>query len=151
MIEAVTAFSAPAMAAIHAAAFPPAERWDAAVFRTQLDLPGVQGLIHRDGGLILIRVAADEAEVLTLAVTPAARRRGIAAALLRQAAATLRAQGAHMLFLEVAVGNTAALALYRQAGFQQVGRRRHYYPDGGDALVLRRDLTSDRAPATAAG
>jgi len=133
------------MALIHAAAFPAAEVWKADVFRAQLALPGVSGLIHADGGLILCRVAADEAEILTFAVAPAVRRRGIGAALLQRAIALLRQGGAAMLFLEVAVDNAAALALYRQAGFGTVGRRRGYYADGRDALVLRRNLTPGSA------
>lgn len=140
-VEAASPLLADAMAAIHAAAFPPDDAWSAAIFRSQLRLPGVLGLVHRDGGLILVRVAADEAEILTLAVVPAARRHGIAATLLRQAIVALRDLGARALFLEVAVNNTAALALYRRAGFTDVGRRRRYYPDGSDALVLRRDMT----------
>ena len=56
------------MAAIHAAAFSSGESWGIDVFRLQLALQGVQGLLHPDGGLVLLRVAADEAEILTLAV-----------------------------------------------------------------------------------
>lgn len=125
------------MAAIHAAAFPPADAWRAEVFSQQLALPGVFGLLHPSGGMILARVAADEAEVLTVAVAPEMRRIGIAAALLQQAATIAEAMGAAALFLEVAVANTAARAAYDRAGFQPVGRRRAYYADASDALVLR--------------
>jgi ribosomal-protein-alanine N-acetyltransferase len=48
---------------------------------------------------------------------------------------------AAVMFLEVAAGNVAALALYRAAGFAEVGRRVRYYADGSDALVMRRDLS----------
>ena len=129
------------MAAIHAASFPPAEAWDADAFRAQLDLPGVIGLVHPRGGLILIRIAADEAEVLTLAVTPGARRNGFAGALLREAMEMLATLGAHSLFLEVSTSNPAALALYRKMGFVVAGSRRRYYPDGSDAAVMRCALT----------
>jgi ribosomal-protein-alanine N-acetyltransferase len=132
------------MAAIHAAAFPAADAWREAVFSQQLALPGVFGLLHSSGGMILARVAADEAEVLTLAVAPEARRLGIAAALLQQAATTAAAMGAAAMFLEVAVGNTAARAAYDRAGFRPIGRRRAYYADSSDALVLR--LTLRDAP-----
>jgi len=141
-IQAATPLLGDVLTAIHAAAFPPDEAWSAAIFRAQLALPGVTGLVHPEGGLILVRIAADEAEVLTLAVAPAARRRGIAAALLRRATAVLRGQGARSLFLEVDAGNEAALSLYGHAGFREVGRRRGYYPGGRDALVLRRELTA---------
>ena len=63
------------MAAIHASAFPPADSWSRDVFQLQIALPNVFGLLHHSGGLILVRVAADEAEILTLAVSPDVRRR----------------------------------------------------------------------------
>jgi ribosomal-protein-alanine N-acetyltransferase len=85
---------------------------------------------------------AEEAEVLTLAVIPAMRRRGVAAALLRRAMAEAAARGAGALFLEVSTRNAAAQALYRRFGFIEVGRRRRYYPDGSDALVLRVELSA---------
>ena len=133
----------PAMAAIHAQAFPPREAWGEDAIALQLAMPGVFGLVHRDGGMLLARVAADEAELLTLAVTPEARRRGVARALLADACSEARARHARALLLEVAVGNVAALALYRQAGFVEVGRRARYYADGSDALILRLDLNRE--------
>jgi ribosomal-protein-alanine N-acetyltransferase len=90
--------------------------------------------------MILARVAADEAEVLTLAVAPEVRRAGIAAALLRESAIAAAALGAIVIFLEVSVANTAARAAYDRAGFAPVGRRRSYYADGSDALVLRLEV-----------
>ena len=76
------------------------------------------------------RVAADEAEVLTLGVAPEVRRQGIATDLLRAAIAEIRARGGTAMFLEVATGNTAARALYKKFDFVEVGRRRRYYADG---------------------
>ena len=93
------------LAAIHASAFPPREAWGADAIALQLALAGVFGLIDERGGMLLGRVAADEAEVLTLAVAPAVRRQGIATALLRAARAEIAARGGTALFLEVAVGN----------------------------------------------
>ena len=134
--EATTAHSA-AFAAIHAAAFPPRAAWSEDAIALQLALPGVFGLFDTRGGMLLGRAIADQAEILTLAVAPRARRLGIATALLRAATAEVARRGATALFLEVAEGNVAALALYRHAGFVQIDRRRHYYADGADALVLR--------------
>jgi [ribosomal protein S18]-alanine N-acetyltransferase len=127
---------APAMAAIHAGAFPPGARWGEEAFAAQLALPGVFGLIDPAGGIALARVAADEAEILTLAVIPAARHRGLARALLAVAMAHAQAAGARRITLEVSAGNEAARALYAAAGFAEIGQRRRYYPDGSDALVL---------------
>lgn len=135
-----TAADAPVMAALHAAAFPSNEAWSADAFYLQVMLPGVHGLVHDRGGMILYRVAADEAEILTLAVIPEARRQGIATALLAAAADAARRDGAAALFLEVSVMNEPARVLYARAGFVEVGRRRRYYADGTDALVLRRVL-----------
>jgi ribosomal-protein-alanine N-acetyltransferase len=128
---------AAAMAAVHAEVFPEAP-WPADHFAVLLGQPGVSGFIDTGGGLLLLRVAADEAEILTIGVT--ARRRGIGRRLLAQAIASARAAGATAMFLEVAADNKAANALYAGAGFVQVGERRGYYPDGGDALVLRLDI-----------
>ena len=132
---------AEAMATLHASAFPPAERWAAATFATQLALPGVFGVLAGAEGMVLARCAADEAEILTLAVVPAARRAGRGAALLCAAQARAQACGARKMFLEVATGNLAARALYEAAGYTQVGRRPRYYADGTDALVFSRKLT----------
>ncbi len=131
---------AAALAALHAAAFPPADRWGADAIALMLELPGTFALHHPGQGFVLARVAAEEAEILTLAVHPDARRQGHGAALLMGAMAGAVARGATAMFLEVAEGNAAARALYAAAGFAEVGRRRRYYADGGDALVLRRDL-----------
>ena len=135
-----TAAHAAAMAVIHHAAFPPAEVWGTDAFALQLALPGVFGLVDPLGGLVLARVAADEAEILTLAVHPDRRRTGIARRLLGAAATMAGAAGARSLFLEVSEANAAARALYAAAGFTTVGRRRHYYADRSDALVQRRPV-----------
>ncbi len=127
---------APAMAAIHAGAFPPGARWNAEAFAAQLALPGVFGLIHPEGGFALARVAADEAEILTLAVIPATRRQGLGRALLSAAMARARAAGARRMVLEVSAGNIPARALYAASGFAAAGRRQRYYEDGSDALIL---------------
>ncbi|HEY7579033.1 MAG TPA: GNAT family N-acetyltransferase [Acetobacteraceae bacterium] len=139
MIDRATEAHAAALAAIHAAAFPPAEAWGADAISLQLALPGGFGLIDRRGGMLLGRIVTDEAEVLTLAVAPSARRQGVATGLLREARSLVAARGAMAIFLEVAAGNAAALALYRREGFAQVGRRRRYYADGSDAVVMRMD------------
>lgn len=155
-VETVAAH-AQAMALIQAAAFPLPECWDPDEIAAQVSLPGTCGLIcllpvpsgrqEPGGGFILFRMAADEAEVLTLAVSPACRRRGLGRRLLQAALDRAQARGAVNMFLEVAADNIPASSLYVSAGFTQVGRRPGYYPGGGDALVLRRALI----PGGAAG
>lgn len=129
-----------ALAAIHAACFPPTDRWDAAVIATQLSLPGTLALIAPDGGMILARAIAGEAEILTLAVIPTRRRQGLGRALLSAAMTEAARRGAAVMFLEVAAANAPAHALYAAAGFRPIGRRRRYYANGGDAVTMARDL-----------
>jgi ribosomal-protein-alanine N-acetyltransferase len=133
------------MAAVHATAFLPDEAWSAAIFAGHLSLPGTFGFLHEAGGIVLARAAADEAEILTIAVAPEARRRGAARALLRSAISAARTRGAATLFLEVSAANSIARALYESEGFAQVGKRRRYYEDGTDALVLAKKLNPGAA------
>jgi len=95
-------------------------------------------------GFILSRLAAGEAEILSIAVAASHRGKGLARALLHLHLRRLAGLGVRTVFLEVDENNTAARRLYRRAGFQEAGRRPGYYPQGHDkavaALVLRRDL-----------
>jgi ribosomal-protein-alanine N-acetyltransferase len=136
-INRATRFHAPVLAAIHAAAFT-GNPWTVAAFTNLLTQPNVTGLMHEAGGLILIRTAADEAEILTIAAHPP--RQGTGRALLTAAIAHTKAAGTKNLFLEVATTNTAAIALYASAGFTEAGRRPRYYENGADALIMRLTL-----------
>jgi ribosomal-protein-alanine N-acetyltransferase len=115
-----------------------------------LATPGVTGCFVQDEGqdvgFALLRVVADEAELLTIAVAVDHRRRGAGRALLEMLIGRARGGGAKNLFLEVEVANQPALDLYAQFGFQAVGRRAAYYErrDGppAEALVMRLVLTS---------
>lgn len=120
-----------------------AESWDAAALAALLAMPGAFGLMLAEppAGFVLARVAADEAEILTIAVLPEQRRAGLGGRLLDAAAAAARQAGAAFLFLEVAADNSAALALYRSRGFAAVGLRADYYGQNRDAVVLRLDLS----------
>ena len=82
----VIAGYAVALAAIHGAAFPAGERWGRDAMALQMELPGVFALIDSRGGMVMARVAADEAEILTLAVVPPARRHGLGRRLVEAAA-----------------------------------------------------------------
>jgi [ribosomal protein S18]-alanine N-acetyltransferase len=92
-------------------------------------------------GFILSRLAAGEAEILSIAITARQRGRGFARPLLDLHLRRLAGLGARTVFLEVDERNAAARALYRRAGFYDVGRRQGYYQSGASALVLRRDLS----------
>jgi [ribosomal protein S18]-alanine N-acetyltransferase len=145
IIRAASAADAQGLAGVHAAAFE--TPWDAATIGSLLAAPQVLAFVADEesagAGFILLRIAADEAEILTLATREDQRRRGIALALLGAAMEAAAAAGAASLFLEVASDNAPARALYLKAEFTPVGARRGYYarPDGAvDALILRRDL-----------
>ena len=135
---------APALARLHAASFD--APWSAEDIAVLLGGPGGFGLVAGDARAFLLgRVVADEAEILTVAVDPPHRGGAIGSALVEAAARFAASIGASRLFLEVAVDNVAALALYHRCGFEPAGRRTGYYrrPEGAiDALVLRRDLTA---------
>ena len=135
-------------AAIHATSF--AYPWQEADFEQLFVASGTfaDGAIEAKeehlAGFVLSRIAAGEAEILTIAVAPEWRRRGIATSLLTPHMAGLAAIGVDRLFLEVDAENAAARALYTNFGFEQVGERKAYYRSAGappaGALVMRRDL-----------
>ena len=128
------------LAVLHAACFP--DPWDAAAISDLLVAPGAFAYAHEDG-FVLARVAGGESEILTLAVVPAARGRGLGHGLLGAAIGRARELGAETMFLEVGTDNPRALALYARMGFAKVGTRKAYYsagPGTGDALVLRLSL-----------
>ena len=95
-------------------------------------------------GFAISRLAADEAEILTIAVDSAWRGRGVGRDLMREHLSRATLSGARAMFLEVDQDNAAAIALYTRFGFLKVGRREGYYrrPDGksATALVMRKDL-----------
>jgi ribosomal-protein-alanine N-acetyltransferase len=93
-------------------------------------------------GFIVSRVAADEAEILSIAVAASRRGKGLARQLLDLNLRRLAGLGARTVFLEVDEANEPARRLYQRAGFREVGRREGYYPagKGSTALILRRDL-----------
>lgn len=127
--------------------------WDHAAFAALFATPGTLGVIAEAGdgaplGFCVCRVAADEAEILTIGVLPEARGRGVGDALIARAAAAAADQGAGRMFLEVAVTNASARRLYAQARFAPIGVRKNYYrevdsdgrPVSVDAEILARRL-----------
>ena len=130
-----------ALAALHRRVFLTPRPWSEAEFTALLADPTVF-LLAEPQGFLLGRAVAGEAEILTLAVAPEARRQGIGARLVQAFLSEAAVRAADRAFLEVAADNAAALALYRGAGFAEAGRRRGYFltPEGSrlDALVLVR-------------
>lgn len=140
------------VAVMHAALFNPP--WSEASLRNMLVSPGATALLARvrlhpnnpmaPAGFIIGRVAADEAEILTLGVSTPFQRCGIARHLVEGLTRAAKSAGGTRLHLEVAADNAPALSLYKSLGFAEAGRRRAYYQrsDGTscDALTLTRCL-----------
>ena len=141
------------LATVHADAFENA--WSADALADLLVMPGAFAFLVNSYsmieeaseplGFILCRVAADECEVLTIAVIKASRRQGIGRRLLCAAAAHAAKSGAQTMYLEVAIDNDEAQKLYKSTGFMPIGRRSNYYHSAknclkADAVVLRRTL-----------
>lgn len=131
------------MAATHTAAFTQSRPWSAAEFAALLDSP----LVFTAGDkrcFALVRVIADEAELLTIATDPTHQRQGLARACMAEWESTAHGRDAAEVFLEVAEDNTPAQALYRACGFAECGRRAGYYRREGakpaDALLMRKSL-----------
>ncbi|MCT7374332.1 ribosomal protein S18-alanine N-acetyltransferase [Chelativorans salis] len=139
-----------AIAALHAEDF--TRPWTGDEFAALIAQDTVFGFVAMEvgaawakpSGFVLARLAAGEAEILTIAVSRHLRGRGLGRMLLDAVLRTLHAERAEALFLEVDENNQPAIALYRRLGFREVGRRPHYYENNAaartDALVMRRDL-----------
>lgn len=140
LAEVITASAAhaPLLAALHKAAFAD-EPWDGPSFTALLAQPGMHGLIDPRGGFLLLRVVADEAEIITIGAGP--KRQGVGRALLQAGLDYARNRGVAAVFLEVAAGNLAGRSFYDSFGFAQAGMRRKYYANGEDALVLKLSLS----------
>jgi ribosomal-protein-alanine N-acetyltransferase len=138
---------APALAQIHGASFH--RGWGESEFDSMLTERNT--LVHRLRigrkvvGFSVSRMAADEAEILSIAVAESHRGRGLSHTLLLTHLGHLAGRGVRTVFLEVEENNQPARRLYERAGFTVVGRRERYYRQGDgeplNALLMRRDLS----------
>ena len=145
MIEAASPQACALLASLHARSFP--KPWSAEEIAKLMENQAVFALVHGNGaaaqGFVMAWAAAGDAELLTVAVIPEARRKGLGAALVTAAGVAALVRGAAAMHLEVAEDNSAARALYAKLGYQEAGRRHAYYAgEGGsvDAVVMRRAL-----------
>ena len=135
------------IAALEAAAF--SAPWDEASIRAELDNPLALWLVAQDeAGAVLGYVGSqtcfEEADILNVCVTPAARRRGVAQALMLELEAQLAPKGVERITLEVRASNEPAIRLYEKLGYGRVGLRKGYYEKPReDALILQKELTFD--------
>jgi len=136
------------VAKLHGLLFDPP--WDETGLRNLLDHPASTAFVAFDGqskevvGFVLVQLAADEAEVLSIGVAPEWQRTGLGRRLVKGLATAVKRAEARRLFLEVADDNAAALALYRATGFVETGRRNGYYQrkngKPADAVTMSLDL-----------
>lgn len=128
---------------IHAEAF--ANYWNTNDFNDFFGVPGTHAIIAQTPdesavGMVVLRVSHEQSDIITIAVRPPWRRRGLARLLMSQAVEMAKSLGASDMFLDVENGNIPALALYADLGFRQISRRKLYYrqKDGTytDALVM---------------
>lgn len=123
-------------------------RWSETEFNEMLAVPGTQAILvssqNNPMGFVLFRKAIDEAEILTICTRPAFRRKGHGKLLMQHFESVLKTDGVKSLFIEVAVSNHAALALYASSGFEKAGVRKNYYERGDrareDALIMRKGI-----------
>jgi ribosomal-protein-alanine N-acetyltransferase len=147
VLSAMRAIDLDRAALLHRRSFVPmGERgWTRQDIAGLLSSPGVSGFLlagpASDIGMAICRVAADEAELLTVAVDPDHRRRGAGRRLVDVVIDRVRDAGAETLFLEVSADNPAARRLYESRGFAAVGHRAAYYARDGrppaDAIIMR--------------
>jgi ribosomal-protein-alanine N-acetyltransferase len=142
----MVAADVPEVAALERRAF--SDPWSERALAEELELADrryvvacAEGIVGYGGSMIL----GDEAHVLTLAVDPVRRRRGIATRLLLWLIDEAVGSGVHHLTLEVRVSNEAARGLYERFGFTAAGRRRRYYRDEDALIMWSADLGSDAA------
>lgn len=136
------------MARLHASAF--FRGWSVEEFESYLEDASTTPIYvarnakNQMAGFAVLRVVDEEAELLTIVVSPKWRKKGVGNALMQAVFADLQTTRASKLFLEVDNQNTAALNLYQRLGFAHIGERKGYYPhpDGSaaTALVMRREL-----------
>ena len=118
--------------------------WSVDLFKAELENPHSFNLVLRSGAdsgnavaaYIVYWMAADEMEILDLAVGERFRRKGLGRFLIDSALKQASGSGALHAFLEVRRGNCAARSLYKSLGFGEIGERRGYYKDGEDAIVM---------------
>jgi ribosomal-protein-alanine N-acetyltransferase len=146
-VEPASLRDAPVLAQIHAASFH--RGWGEGEFENMLSERNT--LVHRLRigrkvvGFSVSRIAADEAEILSIAVAQSHRGRGLSNNLLLTHLGHLAGRGVRTVFLEVEENNQPARRLYKRAGFAVAGRRERYYRQASgeplNALLMRRDLS----------
>jgi ribosomal-protein-alanine N-acetyltransferase len=122
------------------------DAWSVEQFWQEMAQPSRHYVVAREGGDLIAYggafVMPPDSDVQTIAVRADCQGRGIASMLLTEMMSKARTDGATHMLLEVRTDNAPALALYERIGFMRISQRPRYYPDGGDALILRASLAA---------
>ncbi|MCA2179930.1 ribosomal protein S18-alanine N-acetyltransferase [Nonomuraea glycinis] len=141
----MTVADLPVVMAIEQATFP-YDAWSEGMMRGELaDQPRTRHYVvaEADDQIVAyagLAVAADQADVQTIAVLESHRGTGIGGAMLAELLRVAGERGAREIFLEVREDNPVARGVYQHFGFEEIGVRRRYYDDGTDAIMMRRKL-----------
>ena len=141
------------MAELHARTFSVPNAWDAAAFEDLFTQDSVRAFGIKSGQtlstFVLVQLAADQAEIITIATVPARQRQGLAARLIVDTEASLVEQGYKTWLLDVAQDNAVAISFYQKIGFAADGRRPDYYkrPGGNriDAVLMSKPMARQAA------
>ncbi|MCR5194485.1 MAG: ribosomal protein S18-alanine N-acetyltransferase [Alphaproteobacteria bacterium] len=125
------------LANLHKICFPH-KPWSADDF-AELKKSGCE-IVSSQNGFIVWRTVLDETEIITVGVHPDARGTGIAIAMIGIMENEIKKIGATKIFLEVSHTNTPAIKLYEKCGFAQIGKRKQYYSDGSDAILMEKNI-----------
>ena len=141
-IVTMTSDHVPQVAALEKECF--SDPWSQRSVASELDNPLALWLVWEEDGQVLGYVGSqtvlDETDMMNVAVSAQARRRGIAQALVEALVIQLKQRGSRCLTLEVRASNAPAICLYEKLGFRQVGRRPNYYSHPKeDGLILRKE------------
>jgi ribosomal-protein-alanine acetyltransferase len=143
ILRVATAADVPALAALESDLFG-VDAWSEASLAGEIDGPGRRAVVAVEGdevvGYVVTLAGGDLVDLLRIAVSPSHQRRGVAGRLLDEVVQAAAADGAGRMLLEVSAANAPALAFYAAADFVEIDRRRRYYRDGSDAVVMRRSL-----------
>lgn len=145
VIRQMTHEDLPAVMELERSTFP-LDAWSEGMMRGELaDQPRTRHYVvavveDRIVGYAGVAVAANQADVQTIAVLESHRGAGIGAAMLTELLEEARRRGARDIFLEVREDNPVARRLYERFGFESIGTRRRYYDDGTDAIMMKRKL-----------
>ncbi|MDH4273607.1 MAG: ribosomal protein S18-alanine N-acetyltransferase [Gammaproteobacteria bacterium] len=127
--------------------------WTAGIFSDCLRVGYHCWVIHRAGeiwGYGVMSTGADEAHVLNVSVHPTVRRQGAGEAMMQVFTLQAQEKGAHSLFLEVRPSNIGAMRMYEKLGYNEIGRRKNYYPAPGngreDAILYAKDIITGFDP-----